>query len=252
MNIFQVFERKIQKLRFLFLNKTSIFFEKLIARFSLVGNSNIFDSQQFDWVKILETNWFEIRQELDEILQHREELPNIQDISPAQYSITQDDCWKTYFLYICGLKAEQNCARCPKTTSIIERIPGVTTAFFSILSPHKHIPEHRGYYKGVIRCHLGLIVPQPFFKCRIRVDKDLAFWQEGKALIFDDCYQHEVRNDTDGIRVVLLLDVIRPLPFPLSAINQYLISITAKSGLIQNNLNNIHKWNKSLEKTFSK
>ena len=251
-NIFQALEQKIQKLRFSFLNKASIFLEKLIARFSLVGNSNIFDSQQFDWVEILETNWFEIRQELDEISQHREELPNVQDISPAQYPITQDDRWKTYFLYVCGLKAEQNCARCPKTTEIIERIPGVTTAFFSILSPHKHIPEHRGYYKGVMTCHLGLIVPQPFFKCRIQVDNDLAFWQEGKALIFDDCYQHEVRNDTDGIRVVLLLEVIRPLPFPLSAINQYLISFKAKSSLVQNSLNNIHKWNKSLKKAFSK
>ena len=249
-DIFQALKQKIQKLRFLSLRKASVFFEKLIARFSLVGNSNIFDSQQFDWVEILETNWFEIRQELDEISQHREELPNVQDISPAQYPITQDDRWKTYFLYVCGLKAEQNCARCPKTTEIIERIPGVTTAFFSILSPHKHIPEHRGYYKGVMTCHLGLIVPQPFFKCRIQVDNDLAFWQEGKALIFDDCYQHEVRNDTDGIRVVLLLEVIRPLPFPLSAINQYLISFKAKSSLVQNSLNNIHKWDKSLEKTL--
>jgi ornithine lipid ester-linked acyl 2-hydroxylase len=135
-----------------------------------------------------------------------------------------------------------------KLPAYIEQIPGMTTAFFSILSPHKHIPEHRGYYKGVIRCHLGLIIPQPFFKCRIRINNDLAFWQEGKALIFDDCYQHEVRNDTDGIRAVLLIDVIRPLPFPLSAINQYLINFIAKSSLVQNGLKNLHEW----EKTFSK
>ena len=34
-------------------------------------------------------------------------------------------------------------------------------AFFSILAPGKHIPEHRGSLKGVIRYHLALKVPEP-------------------------------------------------------------------------------------------
>jgi ornithine lipid ester-linked acyl 2-hydroxylase len=250
--IFQAVDRKIEKLYFSIVRTIFRLFENLIGRFSLIGNSNIFDSQQFDWVGNLENNWSSIKTELDAILKYQEELPNFQDISPEQSVITQDDRWKTYFLYGYGSKAEQNCARCPKTTSIIEQIPGVTTAFFSILSPHKHIPEHRGYYKGVIRCHLGLIIPQPFFKCKIRIDNDLAFWQEGKALVFDDSFQHEVWNDTDGIRVVLFLDIIRPLPFPLSVINRYLINIIANSSLVKNGIDNQHEWDERLEKIFSK
>ena len=250
--LYQDFNQVIKKFNFLIMRTIFVAFEKLIARFSLVANPPIFANQQFDWIETLEANWSKIRQELDEILKHREELPNFQDISPEQYAITQDDRWKTYFLYGYGFKAEQNCARCPETTNIIEQIPGMTTAFFSILSPHKHIRKHRGYYKGVIRCHLGLIIPQPFFKCRMRVDNDVAFWQEGKALIFDDCYEHEVWNETDGIRVVLLFDVLRPLPFPLSAINQYLISFIANSSLVKNGLNNQHEWDPRLAKTFSK
>jgi ornithine lipid ester-linked acyl 2-hydroxylase len=250
--IYQIFILIIKKFNFLIIRIIFEFFEKLIARFSLVGNPTIFANQQFDWVENLEANWSKIRQELDEILKYREELPNLQDIETGQYSITQDNHWKTYFLYGFGFKAEQNCVRCPETTHIIEQIPGITTAFFSILSPHKHIPEHRGFYKGVIRCHLGLIIPQPFFKCKMRIGNDLAFWQEGKALVFDDCYRHEVWNDTDEVRVVLLLDAIRPLPFPLSLINQYLIYFTANSSLVQNGLKNFHEWDKRLEKTFLK
>lgn len=54
-----------------------------------------------------------------------------------------------------------NCARCPRTMELLRKVPGAKTAFFSILSPHMHIPAHCGPYKGVIRCHLGLIVPNP-------------------------------------------------------------------------------------------
>ena len=251
-SIFHDFGQKIERLYFSILRMIFILFEKLIGHFSLIGNSNILDNHQFDWVEILENNWSSIRFELDEILKYREELPNFQDISPEQYAITQDDRWKTYFLYGYGFKAEQNCARCPETTSIIEQIPGVTTAFFSILSPHKHIPAHRGYYKGVIRCHLGLIIPQPFFKCKIRIGNNLAFWQEGKVLLFDDTYQHEVWNDTEEIRAVLFLDIIRPLPFPLSVINQYLINYIANSSLVKNGIDNQYEWDKRLEKIFAK
>ena len=92
-------------------------------------------------------------------------------------------------------------------------------AFFSILAPGKHIPEHRGKHKGLIRYHLGLRVPEPKEACRIRVDNTITHWEEGKSLIFDDTYYHEVWNDTDGYRVVLFLDIERPFNFPLSWVN---------------------------------
>ena len=38
-------------------------------------------------------------------------------------------------------------------------------------------------------------------------------------LVFDDCYQHEAWNDTDGVRVVLFIDIVRPLRFPASFVN---------------------------------
>ena len=34
-----------------------------------------------------------------------------------------------------------------------------TTAYFSILEPGTKIKPHNGVYKGVLRYHLGLIVP---------------------------------------------------------------------------------------------
>ncbi|MGF1670257.1 MAG: aspartyl/asparaginyl beta-hydroxylase domain-containing protein, partial [Balneolaceae bacterium] len=161
-------------------------FEKIIAKYSKIPTTPFLDPYQFDWVENLENNWEKIRAEVDEILKQKEYIPSFHEISKDQKSITQDNKWKTYFLYGFGYKAEKNCQRCPETTKLIEQIPGMKTAFFSILAPGKHIPAHRGVYNGVIRCHLGLKVPEPKEKCRIRVEDQFAHWEEGKTIMFDD------------------------------------------------------------------
>lgn len=226
--------------------------EKLIARFSLVGDAAFFDRQQFDWVPTLEANWLTIRQELDGVLKNVNQLPNFQDISTDQSSITQDQCWKTYFFYAYGIKAENNCKQCPATTRMIEQIPGMKTAFFSILLPHKQIPEHRGPYKGVIRYHLGLRVPQPYTDCGIRVNHEIRHWQEGKSLIFDDTFPHAAWNRTEEIRVVLFLDVIRPMQFPFSLLNRSILQLIIWSPYIQSNKPNFQAWDDRLKQVFSK
>jgi len=217
--------------------------EALFARHSLVGNPTFFDRQQFDWVINLEANWKIIRQELDGVLQNLEKIPNFQDLSPDQYDITSDDRWKTYFFYAYGLKAHKNCQQCPRTTQLIEQIPGMKTAFFSILLPHKHIPEHCGPYKGVIRYHLALKVPHPSTDCKIRVGNDYRHWEEGKSLIFDDTFPHEAWNNSNDIRVVLFVDFIRPLKFPLSLINKFLIKLVSISPYVQKGKQNFENWN---------
>jgi ornithine lipid ester-linked acyl 2-hydroxylase len=224
--------------------------EKLITQFSIIDNTAFFDLNQFEWTTKLEENWTIIRSELEEVVKHREDLPNFQDISPDQKNISDDDLWKTFFFYGYGNKIEKNCQRCPQTTSLIESIPGMKTAFFSILMPHKHIPPHCGPYKGVVRYHLGLIVPQPEEKCRIRVDREIRHWSEGKSLIFDDSFEHEVWNDTDGMRVILFMDVIRPLRFPVSLLNKLIIELISRSPYIQDAKVNQNKWEERLEKVM--
>lgn len=216
--------------------------EKLIAKTSKVPNSPYFESDLFDWSQKLEDNHAVIRRELEGILEHLEQIPSFQQISKDQKSITQDDKWKTYFLYGFGYKAEQNCARCPETTKLIENIPGMKTAFFSILSPGKHIPEHRGLYKGFIRYHLGVKIPQPHTRCGIKVDGEVRHWEEGKSLIFDDTYLHEAWNNSDEIRVVLFMDILRPLQFPGNLLNDAILSLVKRSSYVQDAKKNQEAW----------
>ena len=99
----------------------------------------------------------------------------------------------------------------------------MNTAMFSILSPGKYIPPHRGPYKGVLRYHLGLMVPEPEGICRIRLGNDIRAWKEGKSLIFDDSHEHEVWNDSDSYRVVLFVNFARPTVFPFSMVNRSIL-----------------------------
>jgi ornithine lipid ester-linked acyl 2-hydroxylase len=205
------------------------------------GNVTFFQPDSYPWIAEVERDWMAIRKELDALLVRREEIPNFQDLSEKQKVLTEGEQWKTFFLYGYGVEARENCARCPETVRILKRIPGMKTAMFSILAPQKHIPPHRGMWKGMLRYHLGLIVPGPKGSCRIRVDQDVRTWEEGKSLVFDDSHEHEVWNDSDSYRVVLFVDVVRPLVFPLSLVNRAVIWITAHMPSITEPMDRVRK-----------
>jgi ornithine lipid ester-linked acyl 2-hydroxylase len=187
------------------------------------GDKTFFAPEAFPWVAGMESEWESIRKELDTLMVRREEIPNFQDVSKAQRVLTKGEEWKTFFFYSFGNKNKENCARCPETVRLLNRIPGMKTGMFSILSPRKHIPPHRGPYKGVLRYHLGLIIPGKECDCRIRVGNDVRCWKEGKSMIFDDSNEHEVWNETDSYRAVLFVDFVRPTIFPLSTINRSIV-----------------------------
>jgi ornithine lipid ester-linked acyl 2-hydroxylase len=216
--------------------------ERFIGRKSLVGDATFFENDLFPWIAEVEANWTTIRKELERVLQDREALPNFQDISKDQIEITDDDRWKTFFLYGYGFEAKLGVEMCPKTAELMRRVPGMTTAMFSILSPRKHILDHRGPYKGVLRYHLGLIVPADAESCKIRVGDDFRHWREGRSVIFDDTFNHEVWNDTDETRVVLFVDVLRPLPSPYDAINRAIVKAIGYSPFVLDAKRNQEAW----------
>jgi ornithine lipid ester-linked acyl 2-hydroxylase len=188
------------------------------------SDRTFFEPEEFPWTAQIEAEWKSIRRELDALMVRRDEIPNFQDVSKAQSALTQGDQWKTFFLSTFGgKKIPEHCAQCPETTRLLQLIPGLRQSMFSILAPRKHIPPHRGPYKGLLRYHLGLMIPGSDGDCRIRVGDGERSWKEGKSMIFDDSNEHEVWNDTDSYRVVLFVDFVRPTVFPLSVANRLII-----------------------------
>ena len=223
---------------------------RAIARQSKLPDQPFYDPADFPWIQHLETNWKVMRVELDRLLAHRDALPNFQDISTDQYNLTDDDNWKTYFFYGYGFRSDGNCARCPDSTRLIETIPGMETAMFSILAPGKRIPPHDGPYKGVLRYHLGLVVPDAPDRVGISVGGEIAHWSEGRSLVFDDTYVHAAWNDTDETRVVLFVDFVRPLREPMRTLNAVMIKIIGWSPFVQDAKRRHRAWERTFDQQF--
>ncbi|MEZ5839963.1 MAG: aspartyl/asparaginyl beta-hydroxylase domain-containing protein [Hyphomicrobiales bacterium] len=220
------------------------------VRWSKVPNKPFFEVEEFPFAAEIERQFPAIRAELDALLAYREHLPNFQDLSPDQRYMTNDDGWKTVVFYAYGLKSPGSSKLCPNTVAALRHIPGMTTAMFSILAPHKKVPAHRGPYKGVLRYHLGVVVPEPAEACGIRVDKETRHWREGGSLIFDDAFDHEAWNGTDKVRAVLFVDFIRPMRFPGSLVNRLLIWVIALSPFVLGAAGRQISWERQFDKVF--
>lgn len=220
-------------------------FDRIIAGSSLVPNDPVLDNTHFPWTAELSAHWQAIRDEAIAVALQDRPAPSLLAISPDHRGIAEMDSWRSFFLYGYGYAIDENIARCPRTAEAIAAIPGLTSAFFSILAPGTHIPDHRGVSKGLITCHLGLIVPQDG-DVRMRVDQQIVRWKEGEVLVFDDTYRHEVWNDTNGTRVVLLIHIERPLRRPGKWFADLFLGVARRSAFVQEARSNILSWNAAM------
>jgi beta-hydroxylase len=220
------------------------FVERLNLKYSKVGNPPIYDNAVFPWMKQIEREWRAIRAELDRVLTRKGDLPGFHELATDVATISQDRGWKTFLLCGYGFRSDANIALCPQTWRICQNIPGLITVMFSILEPGKHLPPHRGPYNGVLRLHLGLIVPEPREQLGIRVENDVYRWKEGEAVVFDDAYEHEAWNRTPHTRVVLFVDFRKPLRFPANVLNWLLLHLAVFTPFIREGMDNQKAWEK--------
>lgn len=222
--------------------------DRFLARHSRVPTTPFLPSEDFFQIPPLEAHWQAIRDELDQVLQHPEDIPTFHEMSPDQARISFGDNWKTYVFYVFGARIEENCRACPQTAEILDGLADLQNAWFSILAPGYHIPPHRGPTKAVVRCHLGLRIPVRAQDCWIRVGDQVRNWQAGRCLCFDDTYEHEVRNATDEARVVLFLDLDRPLSGIAGPCRNALISLLRASAYVRRPLANLKRWNERVRR----
>ncbi|OYW22210.1 MAG: aspartyl beta-hydroxylase [Sphingomonas sp. 32-62-10] len=229
-------------------------FDRLIGASSLVPNDPVLDPALFPWTQTLRDNWEAIRDEAVAVALRGNAAPSLVTISPDHKGIAEVDSWRSFFLHGYGFAIPENIARCPNTAKAIAGIPGLNSAFFSILAPGTHIPDHRGVTKALITCHLGLIVPKDGPQTegqdqgvRMRVDDQIVRWGEGEMLVFDDTYRHEVWNDSDATRVVLLIHVERPLRQPGKWFADFFMGFVRRSAFVQEARENIHSWNAAMK-----
>jgi beta-hydroxylase len=227
------------------------FAERLNLACARLGNPYVYDAAAFPWAAGIECEWRAVRTELDRVMVRKAELPNVQELTADAMSLSQDGNWKVFPLTTYGIRSQPNIDLCPETWRIVQAIPGLRTAMFSILEPGKRLPAHRGPYNGVLRLHLGLLIPEPREQAAIRVGTEQHHWTEGRVLIFDDAYEHEAWNDTSQARVVLFVDFERPMRFPANVINRLLLGLAPFTPFLRESADNIRRWERRFHGTPS-
>lgn len=199
------------------------FFRPIFRRFSTLGNRVFFDKEDFPIAEVLEEHYDTIKSEFDKMQSRLDDFAPFQSISPDQVYISNDDKWKMFFLKAGKVRFERNCLEFPETMKILDADKNIVSAYFSVIGSNKMLMPHEGPWCGVLRMHLGVQIPTDGKGCLLVVDQQEYRWDEGKVVVFDDTYEHFAINLTDNNRVVLFLDYMRPLPWPLSWLNHAVV-----------------------------
>lgn len=174
--------------------------------------------------------WKQLQEEALHIQESLATVPRFHELMPQQAAISANDDrdWRLFVLKAYGVTFAKNAERCPRLAALVSSSPEVVSAALSFLAPGKVVPEHRGPFRGVIRYYLGLSVPPAedgLPGAKLTIDSTEHRVGDGQFLLWDDTFPHEVRNESAGVRIALLLDVRRNgMPRDLEMLSRVLIA----------------------------
>jgi hypothetical protein len=189
-----------------------------VLYYPYLAQRQFFEREEFDWVPGLEAAAPAIREELLALLEDDTGFAPYVENEPDRphrefQGLNENPSWSALYLWRDARPVEENARRCPQTMAALEKVPmsgigGRTpSVLFSRLEPGAHIPPHSGMLNCRLIGHLPLIVPAG---CWLRVGNETRQWQQGKVMIFDDSFEHEAKNPTGELRIILLFDIWRP------------------------------------------
>ncbi len=172
-----------------------------------IPSKPVYDPSQYWFVRYLEEHYAQIREEVETVTD-----PRRQGFNPVEEPLLDRGRWDQVVFYEAGHRFEQACNRFPVTAAVMAGIPDATTfgpgvVTLSWLYPGTHIIPHCGHSNARLRIHLGIKVPSGV---SIRVGDQMFTWKEGKCVVFDDSFEHEIWHHGTEPRVVLLFDVLNP------------------------------------------
>lgn len=195
----------------LYLQQPSMFYYPGLAQ------RPFFEREEFAWLPAIEAATPALRAELAAVLADQTDFHPYITGTPGlplpNNALLRDPAWGAYYFWENGGPIADHAARCPATMAALAQAPlpviagRSPMALWSALKPGAHIAPHTGMLNTRLIVHLPLLVPDG---CAIRVGAETRQWEEGKALILDDSFEHEAWNRGGSLRVVLLFEIWRP------------------------------------------
>jgi beta-hydroxylase len=167
-------------------------------------DQSYFDIKVYPQLDIVTKNFKIILQELQE-LKHKD---------PKLWHEWIAGQLQVFPFYFFGKWASKGKQLCPKTSDLLNNIPGLKTAAFSLLKPQQQIQPHKGWgdlANNILRCHFGLQVPE---NCGCVCDNWVIPHKNGEWLVFDDSKMHSSFNFSNEHRIILIVDMDRPKHIP--------------------------------------
>ena len=173
------------------------------------------DKRDYPFIAKLEKGIPDMREEL---LLNLKERPQV--FTEAQENLQVGGKWTEMRIKIPGYDGYTKMASAyfPKTVKHLQECgQEFMNVKFSAVQPGTYIRPHTGPTNERLRIHLTLLHTGG---ARIRVGHEWRSWEEGKAIIFDDSWEHEVMHTGKDIRVVVICDIWHP-ELPESQRNVY-------------------------------
>ncbi|RMF15467.1 MAG: hypothetical protein D6757_04500 [Alphaproteobacteria bacterium] len=176
-----------------------------------------FEREEFDWVAELEAAAADLREEVMREFDPEHDLaPYIGSALAAAHAwrtLAGRREWGALHFYNGGRANPEALARFPRIASLLEELPLTrlddmpVEAFLSVLAPGIEIPPHYGIANHRLTVHLPLVVPQG---CGLMVAGERRETKAGRALIFDDSFEHSAWNHSSEPRIVLIFEIWHP------------------------------------------
>lgn len=200
---------------------------------------DLFDLDDFPWTRALMERAPEIRGEFQNVLQ---------TFGAEGIKETADDAgagpgWRVFPIARLGRRIDFTAAYCPVTAELVEHVPDLILASFSILLPGQAIPLHRAGSRLNLRFHLGLVVPDG--DVGIEIDGVTHRWRECDGFIFDDRKYHHAWNHTHSPRGILMIDFPRSLPIVERSLTRAYVSLYVR--FLNPELGSLKEWQKRVE-----
>jgi hypothetical protein len=148
---------------------------------------------------LLEARWRDIRAEYLALADP--------DGPPLNQEHVRAGRWGNFNLVTRRRRVEANARHCPVTMRTVGELPLAGWVIFSTLAPGTELRPHFGPTNMALRHQLCI---EWAGGAQIRVGGEWRSWEEGKCLVIDDSFEHEVAHRGTQRRVVLLVDCWHP------------------------------------------
>ena len=153
--------------------------------------------------------------------------------------------WRLLNVKVGNMYSEDALQHFPVLVGLLNNLPEVQSCVVSVLEPGIQIPIHVGYYKGIMRYMIPTHIPKDRENVYLCVNGTKYHWKEGEGVLWDDTYPHKVYNNTNEVRVLIYMDVVRPLHHEsiswFHKVNHWILKTASGSSIVKDEIKRTEK-----------